>query len=164
GAVVADRAHEADGRVGAMAVELGGLVAVRAGHTGAVVAVFFPARRRSKALAAILWAKARTWNSLSPKRWASSVSASAAARASTSASTGSRMARARSPISAFFSGGCGVDGMVASGPTSGFSSAVPAFALVYKDSTNFQDARGQRWDALGVVQREQGDRARFPWL
>jgi hypothetical protein len=22
----------------------------------------------------------------------------------------------------------------------------------------------QRWDALGVVQREQGDRARFPWF
>lgn len=32
----------------------------------------------------------------------------------------------------------------------------PNFLFVYTDD--------QRWDALGVVQREQGDRARFPWL
>jgi arylsulfatase A-like enzyme len=32
----------------------------------------------------------------------------------------------------------------------------PNFLFIYTDD--------QRWDALGVVQREQGDRARFPWL
>jgi arylsulfatase A-like enzyme len=32
----------------------------------------------------------------------------------------------------------------------------PNFLFVYSDD--------QRWDALGVVQREQGDQARFPWL
>jgi len=32
----------------------------------------------------------------------------------------------------------------------------PNFLLVYTDD--------QRWDAMGVVQREQGERARFPWL
>jgi arylsulfatase A-like enzyme len=32
----------------------------------------------------------------------------------------------------------------------------PNFVFVYTDD--------QRWDAMGVVQREQGDRARFPWL
>src|SRR6266536_2794645 len=32
----------------------------------------------------------------------------------------------------------------------------PNFLFVYTDD--------QRWDALGVVQREQGDRGRFPWL
>ncbi|HEX3655574.1 MAG TPA: sulfatase-like hydrolase/transferase [Pirellulales bacterium] len=32
----------------------------------------------------------------------------------------------------------------------------PNFLFVYTDD--------QRWDAMGVVQREQGERARFPWL
>jgi arylsulfatase A-like enzyme len=32
----------------------------------------------------------------------------------------------------------------------------PNFVFVYTDD--------QRWDALGVVQKEQGDKARFPWL
>jgi arylsulfatase A-like enzyme len=32
----------------------------------------------------------------------------------------------------------------------------PNFLFIYSDD--------QRWDALGVVQREEGDRARFPWL
>lgn len=32
----------------------------------------------------------------------------------------------------------------------------PNFLFIYTDD--------QRWDALGVVQREQGDRARFPWF
>src|SRR5262245_46790882 len=32
----------------------------------------------------------------------------------------------------------------------------PNFVFVYTDD--------QRWDALGVVQREQGERGRFPWL
>src|SRR5215210_4524472 len=34
--------------------------------------------------------------------------------------------------------------------------ARPNFLFIYTDD--------QRWDAMGVVQREQGDRARFPWL
>jgi arylsulfatase A-like enzyme len=32
----------------------------------------------------------------------------------------------------------------------------PNFLFIYTDD--------QRWDALGVVQREQGDKARFPWI
>src|SRR5271155_5502970 len=32
----------------------------------------------------------------------------------------------------------------------------PNLVFVYTDD--------QRWDAMGVVQREQGDKARFPWL
>src|SRR5437867_851053 len=32
----------------------------------------------------------------------------------------------------------------------------PNFVFIYTDD--------QRWDCLGVVQREQGGRARFPWL
>src|SRR5215210_3883999 len=32
----------------------------------------------------------------------------------------------------------------------------PNFLFIYTDD--------QRWDALGVVQREQGERARFPWF
>src|SRR5262245_577415 len=32
----------------------------------------------------------------------------------------------------------------------------PNFVFIYTDD--------QRWDTLGVVQREQGDKARFPWL
>src|SRR6516162_9031048 len=32
----------------------------------------------------------------------------------------------------------------------------PNFLFIYTDD--------QRWDALGVVQREQGDHARFPWF
>src|SRR5437762_12189097 len=42
-----------------------------------------------------------------------------------------------------------------------FSSAIaadrkPNFLFIYTDD--------QRWDAMGVVQREQGERARFPWF
>src|SRR5436189_1599386 len=42
-----------------------------------------------------------------------------------------------------------------------FSSAIaadrkPNFLFIYTDD--------QRWDAMGVVQREQGDRGRFPWF
>src|ERR1700756_5563284 len=32
----------------------------------------------------------------------------------------------------------------------------PNFLFIYTDD--------QRWDAMGVVQREQGDKARFPWF
>src|SRR5262249_17416444 len=32
----------------------------------------------------------------------------------------------------------------------------PNFLFIYTDD--------QRWDAMSVVQREQGDKARFPWL
>src|SRR5262249_44690011 len=32
----------------------------------------------------------------------------------------------------------------------------PNFVFIYTDD--------QRWDALGVVQKEQGDKARFPWF
>src|SRR5207248_2791058 len=66
GAVVADRAHQAQGGVRAVGVELGRLAAVRTGHAGALVSVFFSSRRWI-ALAAILWARARILNSLSPK-------------------------------------------------------------------------------------------------
>ena len=37
-----------------------------------------------------------------------------------------------------------------------FAAERPNFVFIYTDD--------QRWDALGVVQREQGDAARFPWL
>jgi hypothetical protein len=40
GAVIADGAHEAQGGVGPMRVELGRLAAVGAGHTGSPVSVF----------------------------------------------------------------------------------------------------------------------------
>jgi hypothetical protein len=32
----------------------------------------------------------------------------------------------------------------------------PNFLIIYTDD--------HRWDAMGVVQREQGERARFPWF
>ena len=64
GAGVAHRADEAGRSMGAMRVELGGLITVRAGHAGAFVSVFFCARCCSTALAAILWARARILNSL----------------------------------------------------------------------------------------------------
>lgn len=44
-------------------------------------------------------------------------------------------------------------------PTADVPAAVPRtpnFLFIYTDD--------QRWDALGVVQREQGERGRFPWL
>src|SRR5947209_4538161 len=41
-------------------------------------------------------------------------------------------------------------------PLHGAEPRRPNFVFVYTDD--------QRWDALGVVQREQGDKARFPWL
>ncbi|HEY5312327.1 MAG TPA: sulfatase-like hydrolase/transferase [Pirellulales bacterium] len=44
--------------------------------------------------------------------------------------------------------------------------AVPALAAEPAGRPNFLFVftDDQRWDAMGVVQREQGDRARFPWL
>src|SRR5271167_2270664 len=41
-------------------------------------------------------------------------------------------------------------------PAPGAEARRPNFVFVYTDD--------QRWDAMGVVQREQGERARFPWL
>src|SRR5437868_2375263 len=40
--------------------------------------------------------------------------------------------------------------------TAARSAERPNFLFIYTDD--------QRWDALGVVQREQGDKARFPWF
>src|SRR5437870_2398608 len=44
--------------------------------------------------------------------------------------------------------------LIAAGLT--FAAERPNFVFIYTDD--------QRWDALGVVQREQGERARFPWF
>ena len=93
-----------------MRVERGGLVAVRAGHADAFVAVCFRARCCSTALAAILCARARIVNSFWPKRWASSVEARLAASSPISASTASGRAWVRSSSSAGFSGGRGAEG------------------------------------------------------
>jgi arylsulfatase A-like enzyme len=41
-------------------------------------------------------------------------------------------------------------------PAAGVEGTRPNFVFILTDD--------HRWDALGVVQREQGDRARFPWL
>src|SRR5512143_801235 len=111
GATVVDGPHQAEGGMHAVRMELGGAPAVRARYRGTFVAVFFPARCRSIALAAILWAIARIWNSFGPKRWASSVEARLSASSWISASTASRMACARSWISASFSGSTGADDM-----------------------------------------------------
>ena len=48
--------------------------------------------------------------------------------------------------------------LVAAGPRAWSADAPrsPNFIYVFTDD--------QRWDALGVVQREQGERGRFPWL
>ncbi len=43
-----------------------------------------------------------------------------------------------------------------SGPSLAGAEPRPNFLFIYTDD--------QRWDALGVVQKEQGDRARFPWF
>src|SRR5262249_54443263 len=91
-AAVPDGPHEAEGGMPAVRVELGRPAAVRAGHRGAFVAAFFPAKCRSTALAAVRWAIARIRNSFSPKRWASSVAARLVASSLISASTASRMA------------------------------------------------------------------------
>src|SRR5512135_626582 len=69
----ADGTHEAVRGGPAVRGELGGLITMRAGHAGAVGAVFLRARCCSTALAAIAWARARILNSWSPKRGASSV-------------------------------------------------------------------------------------------
>jgi len=45
---------------------------------------------------------------------------------------------------------------MSTGPLAAQRDARPNFVFIYADD--------QRWDALGVVQREQGDHARFPWL
>ncbi|HEY2415663.1 MAG TPA: sulfatase [Pirellulaceae bacterium] len=42
------------------------------------------------------------------------------------------------------------------GTTAARAAEKPNFLFIYTDD--------QRWDALGVVQREQGDKARFPWF
>lgn len=46
--------------------------------------------------------------------------------------------------------------LIASNCRVGWTAERPNFVLIYTDD--------QRWDALGVVQREQGDRGRFPWI
>src|SRR5262249_49883743 len=98
------------------------------------------ARCRSMALAAILCARARILNSLSPKRWASSVVMRLAASSSISAATASWISRASRSTSACFSGGTGVEGMMDSSSGLGILLARHASLLVYKNSTNFQDA------------------------
>src|SRR6266536_2113720 len=48
-----------------------------------------------------------------------------------------------------------------------FAAALPAqttAAAALKPNFVFVYADDMRWDAMGVVQREQGDRARVPWL
>src|SRR5690349_12680147 len=50
----------------------------------------------------------------------------------------------------FIAVGCAVRGAHAAGPTR------PNIIFIYADDW--------RWDCLGVVQKEQGDQARFPWL
>jgi arylsulfatase A-like enzyme len=46
--------------------------------------------------------------------------------------------------------------MFANGATLAWGAERPNFVFIYTDD--------QRWDALGVVQREQGEQGRFPWL
>jgi arylsulfatase A-like enzyme len=46
----------------------------------------------------------------------------------------------------------------------GFLNVSPAHAAERKPNFLFIYTDDQRWDALGVVQREQGERARFPWF
>ena len=147
GAAVADGPHEAEGGVRAVRVELGrpGRSAGRSPRR--LRSRFFPARCCSTALAAILWAIARIWNSFCPKRWASSVEARLAASSLISASTASRMAWARSLIR-LPSPAAGVrTAWVDSGSSARFSSAVAIFALVYKDSTNFRAAHRFWWQS-----------------
>src|ERR1700704_5886452 len=45
-----------------------------------------------------------------------------------------------------------------------WSGAQPARAAERKPNFLFVYTDDQRWDAMGVVQREQGERARFPWF
>lgn len=45
-----------------------------------------------------------------------------------------------------------------------FARAAPLAAAADKPNFLFIYADDQRWDAMGVVQREQGERARFPWF
>lgn len=54
--------------------------------------------------------------------------------------------------------GCGVSGAAA------LSAAEPARAAERRPNFLFVLTDDQRWDAMGVVQGEQGDRARFPWF
>src|SRR6266550_2730346 len=42
--------------------------------------------------------------------------------------------------------------------------AAPACAQAKKPNFVFIYTDDQRWDAMSVVQKEQGDKARFPWL
>src|SRR5579871_6728048 len=87
---------------------------MRTAYAGALVAIFFCARCCSIALAAILWASARSLNSLSPKRCAASLPTSVQASASISVSMAARIAWARTFASARCAGDSGVDGMMAS--------------------------------------------------
>jgi len=45
-----------------------------------------------------------------------------------------------------------------------FSCSIPLHAADRKPNFLFIYTDDQRWDAMGVVQREQGERARFPWF
>jgi arylsulfatase A-like enzyme len=45
-----------------------------------------------------------------------------------------------------------------------FSCVIPLYAADRKPNFLFIYTDDQRWDAMGVVQREQGERARFPWF
>jgi arylsulfatase A-like enzyme len=51
--------------------------------------------------------------------------------------------------------GVAAPGAAAAQPSAGKAKR-PNFLFIYTDD--------QRWDAMGVVQRQQGDKARFPWL
>ncbi|MBI5758238.1 MAG: sulfatase-like hydrolase/transferase [Planctomycetales bacterium] len=51
---------------------------------------------------------------------------------------------------------CFTIGILACGLRPALSAERPNFVFIYTDD--------QRWDALGVVQREHGDKGRFPWL
>src|ERR1043166_1523185 len=51
---------------------------------------------------------------------------------------------------------CLVLGLLLATPFAHAASRLPNFLFIYTDD--------QRWDAMSVVQREQGERARFPWF
>src|SRR5262249_22709714 len=126
GALVGDGANEAGRRVRAVAVGLGRGVRGGTGYAGALVGVFFRARCCARALAAIVWARARSLNSVGPKGWVSSVATRVRASSSISAAA-SRMAWARAWTSASFSGGMGVAGRGRGPPAGGgFSPPLPA--------------------------------------
>src|SRR5689334_14138849 len=66
------RPEEADDGTGAEALATGVVLAVRAGHAGALVPLFFRSFRAvCRAWAPRRWTRSRTWNSVGPRRWAS---------------------------------------------------------------------------------------------